>query len=478
VLDATAALVDHNLIRSDAHAEGEARFGMLETIREYARERLIASGRQDAVARAHAAYYRAFGDQFYQTPSGYWASGMNVSDVLARIEAEHDNLRAALGWAVAVGEAELALDLARVTKLFWQTRGHFSEGRRWFAAALALATDVPSPFRARALDAASMLARFHGDYAAARVLAEEGLAIWRDLDAQSFPDAKRGLSSMLFIRGEIAREEYDFAAARALYEESLAIGREREDGLRMGFALRSLGEMARRGGEYRTARSQLEESLRLLRESGHPSLGALSLQSLGLLARDVGEYATARAYLDESLVISRTAGETYWLARTLQALGLVAHDAGDDVAARARYAESLAIVRASGDRQGMVHALIGLGAVEHRAGNDETAQVRCIEALQIARAIGDQESIAACLEVLAAIAAVRGMTLDAARFWAAAAALRAAVGIALPPVDRARQEQTISAARAGSAESAWRAAWQEGQAMDMEQVVHSALRKD
>jgi predicted ATPase/DNA-binding XRE family transcriptional regulator len=476
VLDLTAALVDHNLIHRDAPVDGEPRFGMLETIREYARERLIASGRQETVARAHAAWYLAFGDQFYQTPSGYWADGMNEADVLARIGAEHDNLRAALGWAVAAQEAELALRLAHVTKIFWQIRGHVTEGRRWFAAALALATDVPPPLRAAALDQASMLARLQGDYAAARALAEEGLALWRELDAQSFSDAKRGLASMLFIRGQIARDEYDDVAARALLEESLALGREQGDGWRMGFALLALGELARRGGEQRTARSQLEESLRLLREWGNTHVRALPLQSLGLLAHDVGDDAKARVYLEESLAIGHIHEENHHVARTLQAFGRIARDAGDDREARARYAESLAIVQASGDRQGIVHALIGLGAVDHRAGDDETAETRCTEALQIAHAIGEKEGIAACLEVLAAIAAVRGMTLDAARLWAAAAALRAAVGIALPPVDRAQQEQTISAARAGCTESAWRAAWEEGRAMDTEQAVRCALR--
>jgi tetratricopeptide (TPR) repeat protein len=469
------ALAEHNLIRLVAEWEGEPRFGMLETIREYARECLVANGHAQAVARAHAAFFVVFGEQFYQTPNRNWASGMNQSDVLARFEAEHDNLRAAMGWATTAGEAEIALKLASQTKMFWQIRGHLTEGRRWFEATLAQAANVSPALRARALDSASFLTWMQGDYAAARTFAEEGLAICRDLDAQAYWDAKRALSSILYILAMIAQDQYDYATARACYEESFALGRDLGDAWRMGFTLLSLGTLSQRRGEYENARTYFQESLHVMRECGNTHGSAYPLNDLGALARDEGDLIAARKWLAESLVIRRDIGEKRALAQSLNNLGIVERDGGNYAAARALHEESLTLLRALGDRQGIAYALVSLAVLEHRTENDATAQGLCQESLHMAYHLGDRHGIAACLNLLAEIASAQEM-LHAARLWGAANALRASIEMRLPPVDQAYYERVLASARALCTESAWAAAWEEGQHMGLEQAIRIALQ--
>jgi tetratricopeptide (TPR) repeat protein len=472
VLDATVALLDHHLIRREAHAEGEPRFAMLETIREYARERLAAGGGQEAVARAHCRYYLNRAEQVRPALYSQSSSAAQQAEAIGWFAAEHDNLRAALQWSVTVGEAELAVRLAIAAKLFWQIRGHLTEGRRWFAAALAHAEGVPPLLRGQALDATGWLIGMQGDYAAARAHIEESLAIARSYDA------KERIASSLFDLAMIAHYEGDYAGELPLLQESLAIARALGDLHRVGLILINLGTVARQRGEHRRARAYLGESLQLLREAGDMQHSTIPLHFLGVLARDVGDYTTARNYLEESLMISRTFGETYWQAHSLGELGTVARDEGDYPAARERYEESLAIVQALGDRRGIVHSLVGLATMEHRVGNDGAAHEHGTKALRLADALGEREGIALCLDVLAEIAGARGDALHAARLWAAATGLRTRLATPLPPIDRAYQAQAISVVRAGDGESAWNAAWQEGQAMDMRQAVRVALRME
>jgi predicted ATPase/transcriptional regulator with XRE-family HTH domain len=503
-LDALSALVDHHLIRQAGEVAGELRFGMLETIREYARERLVASGREAEVAEGHARYFLAYVE--WLRPAIYGTkqeTGPNQEEAMAILEAEHDNLRAALAWALAAGEGELALRLGIAVKKFWQVRGYLAEGRRWLTAALAQATDVPPLLRVQAIDMVSYLMRLQGDYASARALAEEGLVIVRALQGEGdaataglpFSLTQQGirasdegddyvsqcqvwLGSILFNLGMTAQDQHADAEARAYYEESLALFRPLDDTHRIGFLLLCLGELAQRAGAYDDARNDYEESLRLLRESGDTQGMIYPLNDLGVLARDVGDHAAARTYLTEGVAIRRALTAGPGLAQSLDSLATLERDVGHYAEARALHEESLALSQTAGDRPGIVRSLTGLAVMHLRAGDTAAAGVQCEAGLRMADELGDKQGIAACLSVLAEMSGVQGKVLRAAQLWAAATALRAAVGVQLPPVDRAHEERSISAAQAGCSESTWNAAWQAGWTMPVEQAVRVAFRKD
>jgi predicted ATPase len=203
VLDGLGSLVDQSLLQPDADPEGEPRVLMLETIREYALERLEASGEADAWQRRHAAYYLALVEHLEQLMELVFpddphaepvAAGAAVTATVRRLEREQGNLRAALGWAVTGGEGELALRLAGALDSFWAMSGSLSEGRRWLEQSLACGAAAPDPARAKALYALARLAQLQTDQPAALRAHEESLSLYRQLGERH--GIARGLSSL------------------------------------------------------------------------------------------------------------------------------------------------------------------------------------------------------------------------------------------------------------------------------------------
>jgi predicted ATPase len=213
-LDELASLVDKHLLRHEELPGGEPRFLMLETIREYALERLEASGEAVSLRRRHAAaYYLARAEQ--AEPE---LEGPSQPEWLARLDREHDNLRAVLQWALAGGDVEAGLRLAGTLAWFWWEHGHVREGRERLAQGLGLpGAAAPTPGRAKALCGAGQLAFHLAAYAAAGELCEESLAIWRTLGNP------RGTCSVLHILGDVAYVTGDFDAAQSRFREGLTL---------------------------------------------------------------------------------------------------------------------------------------------------------------------------------------------------------------------------------------------------------------
>jgi predicted ATPase/transcriptional regulator with XRE-family HTH domain len=212
VLDGITALVDQSLLQTDPGAV--PRFQMLETIREYAAERLVASGAAPALRQRHAAYYQALAEA-----AAAGGQGAQAAAWAQRLEVEHDNLRAALAWAQETAQPEMGARLAAALARFWATHGYLSEGRRWLEGALAAGQRLPAPLRARVLDGAGEIAYWQAEYAAARAWAEEALALQRTLaDPARTAEALTSLGRILWRQG-------DPAGAQALLTESLALRR-------------------------------------------------------------------------------------------------------------------------------------------------------------------------------------------------------------------------------------------------------------
>jgi predicted ATPase/class 3 adenylate cyclase len=370
-------------------------------------------------------------------------------------------------------------------------------------------TQHPSPAtRAKGLHGAGILACDQGDYPVARAFLEESLAIKRELGD------RKGIAASLSSLGHVLRLQGDYAGARVLYEESLATCRELNDRRGMAFAQSALGLVARYQGDYPTARRFYEGSLLLGRELGDPRGVAVALNNLALLAQDQGRYHEARALYEESLAAKRELGDRRGIAYSLNGLGLVELHEGNLEDAQALFEESLTIRREIGDQRGIGFSLSGLGEVARRRGDAELAgalheeslalrrelgdkygtasALACLgtlaraqgdleratllyaDSLALFRDLGDRAGVVTCLEGLASVAAARGDGALAVRLIASAEAQREALGLVVPPCDRAEHERILSLARALLDETAFAAARAEGRALAPEQAVAMA----
>jgi predicted ATPase len=312
VLNLLASLCDKSLVMVERD-DGIYRYRLLETVRQYARERLVERGGGEHVRTRHRDYFLALAEEAYLQHSS-----RELATWLQRLEQEHDNLRSALEWALVAAGAADGLRLCGVLGIFWRTRGHLSEGREWCARALGKpGAEERTPDRRLALNSAGALAHFQTDYRAAEAFAREDLAIVRELGDRS------GVAASLNNLGAVARAQGDFVAARTLLEESLAIERDLGHRENMARSLNNLGRVARSQGDYAVARSLLEEALAIKRELDDPGGVALTLVNLAHVACEVGDLARADELYKASLPIQREARNKYLLASTLWGMGEV-----------------------------------------------------------------------------------------------------------------------------------------------------------
>jgi predicted ATPase/DNA-binding XRE family transcriptional regulator len=334
VLEILASLVDNSLLvcRSESSMSQEEdeqpRFTMLETIREYALERLELSGEVEEVQRKHAQYYVAMAEAAQPEASKRWDESEWWSK-FTRLEREHDNLRAALGWAVENRELETAARLAIALWWIWIERGYLSDGRRWMEAILAVdGAEGPSrgtphalPARTKAylLQVAGILAMAQGDHDYAMALHEEGLRVYRELGH------KKGVSASLRELGFVAYEQGDYERAVRLHGQSLALARGFGTTFGIAWSLRALGDSVRGQGDLRRARALLEESLALSRSKEYAWGIARTLASLGNVEYEAGEYARASRLYEESLELGgRRMGLNHTILICLEGLARVA----------------------------------------------------------------------------------------------------------------------------------------------------------
>ncbi|HEU0116908.1 MAG TPA: tetratricopeptide repeat protein, partial [Thermomicrobiales bacterium] len=338
VFDGIASLFDKSLLRrDDASADDAApRFTMLQTIQEFARERLLASADAVASQDAHADFFLDLA--LAAEPA---LTGADDAGRLDALEREHGNLRAALEWRRRQGDGAGALRLAAALWRFWWVRGHIAEGRTRLAAVLALAAPPEAAAsRAAALDGAGVLAEIQGDLDAAAALHDEALTLSRQTDNSL------GVARALGNLGVVAHDRGDLDRARALLEESLTLARQSADAALIATVLNDLGSVARRGGDLARGEALYAESLALRRQAGNASEIARALHNLGIIAGSRGDYAQAQPLFEESLALYERAGDRWGQAGTLNSLGEIARLGGDLAGAIARYEQSLALFAA------------------------------------------------------------------------------------------------------------------------------------
>jgi len=417
VLDGMTALVDQSLLQHAEGADGEPRFVMLETIREYGLEQLERSGEAEVTQQRHASYYLALAKQ--AEPN---LRGTEQQAWLARLEAEHDNLRAALAWSqTAGGSAEMGLRLGGALWWFWWVRGYWSEGRAWLSRALASSTILLesersreewalTPAQAKALLGASWLAHAQSDYERQAALVEESLALYRTLgDQHGSADALRGLGWVALLQSNLEQ-----AAARL--EESLALYRTLGDQHGSADALRGLGWVAEYQGDHERQAALVEESLALYRTLGDTRGSADALQGLGWVALTQNDLEQAAARFEESLALYRTLGDKRGSADALRSLGRVALHQGASERARMLAEESLALARELGDGRGVGRAITVLVWAAFTQDDDQTV-ARLEEYLVLSRELGSKSAIAQTLNELGELVRHHGDYTHAGEYY-------------------------------------------------------------
>ena len=424
VLDGMESLVNKSLVQQIESPNGDSRFALLDTVREYGLERLAASGEEAATRRAHAAYFLVLAEesaqQVAQAAQTEWA---------AALELDHNNFRSALDWLTRSGNAEWGLRLGAALFQFWDMREHLVEARDRLGKLLQLPNAARNSTRVRALFAAGVLAGQQGDAASAAALIGESLAIARELDD------KRSIGIALNALAVGARDLHQLDAARALFDESLAVWRE-------------LGDL---------------------------TVVARSLSNLAIVVKQQGNFDFARSLYEESLGIFRQLGDTAGMAWSLNYQGDMAHELGDEKNARALYEQSLGIFHELGDKWGTAGCLVDLGNLARDRGNYQTALARYSESLKLFQELGQKRGVARLLDCLACSAAMQSKPQRALRLAGAAAAMRRVLSAPLSPAEQDRLEKTLELARQAVPPATAAAAWMEGWTKPPERAIQDAF---
>jgi predicted ATPase/transcriptional regulator with XRE-family HTH domain len=499
-----AALVAGNLVRMPVAAApgttaGSApdgpRVNLLETIREYGTEQLQARAEAGETRRAHAGWYLDLAER--AAPA---LAGPDVVSWLGRLDAEHDNLRAALRWTLdadngARGDGTDALRLAGALGRYWAHRGHLSEGRQWCAGALEMSAGSGAGtalVRIKCLVAAGRLAIGQAAYGEAERVTAEAVALAgehggpaeqaaalttqgllaraqnRYADSAAAYEAALPLARAAGRRGEeatallglayVAMFTGDAARAGALTEQCLAAARASQDQFILAHALFFMSWGASHGGAYEAARALATEARDLFGELGEGGEHAEATFVLGTIAMYTGDYRGGAALFEQSLAERRARGDEHTAARHLGGLGTALLNLGDRPRGRAVIEESLAVARAYGDQWSEAMSLVMLGHQRLADGEPARAQSELTGAAALFQATGNMVYMAWCLEGLAGVAAAERDLDRAAEITGGRDGLRAQTGVLLPPVYPAAWERMLQIVRDGLGEERFAAA--------------------
>jgi predicted ATPase/serine/threonine protein kinase len=421
VLDGVASLVDNSLLVQRPAVDGDSRFTMLETFREYGRERLIESGEAADTERAHAAYMLVLAEE-----ETLQMSPAEREAWLRYCDAEHDNFRAAIQRLVAAANAEWALRLSGALFRFWEQRDHLTEGRDTLARVLALpGAAAPTRARARALYGCSVLQDLQDDLPSAERLSHEACAIFRQLG-----DTQAVAATMVAMAWQATRQ-----------------------------------------GRYAEATSLFGETVTLWEQLGDTIAVDLARSNMATAAKAEGNFDLAQRLLEQVLAGSQQRGDMRGVAAALNGLGEVAAAQGDDESARRYHHQSLAKYREIDDRWGIGTVLGDLAKIDLGAGDCAAAQRLLQQALEVFRVVGHQRGVARQLESLSVCAGRQDRDAEAVALASAAAAIRLRIGAPLKHAEREKADAILQTARARLSPDAYAGAWQQGRTASLDQLL-------
>ena len=409
VIDLLASLVDKSLVRQLEGSDGEPRFNMLETIREYALTRLEERGELEDIQRRHAQRFLELAEaaepELVRAGQATW---------LQRLDEEAGNIRAALAWSLRTGDVELGLRMAGALVRFWSTRGHMAEGRRWLTDAMERSSDLSAPVLGKAYYAAGYSALGQGDFIQAKPFFEESLRLAREAgDVRLEAASLQQLGFLVMARGEYVDDAEERAGQLA--EKSLELARAVGDKLTASGALNILADRASAGGRNTEAMELFQDSLALRRELGDKRLVANSLNNLARTELTRGQYERATELLEEALAMARDVRDTW----------------------------------------NMSVALVNLGRVRLYEKDPETAQKLFLEALKLAKDRGDKRIASECLQGLGAVSAASGQSDRAAQLFSAADAVLESIGATASAAEKLIGETFEAPLREQLGDEAW-----------------------
>jgi predicted ATPase/class 3 adenylate cyclase len=402
VLDVQTALVDKSLVVVEESGT-QARYRLLETVRQYGRDKLVEANEATAWRIRHRDWFLGLVDQ-----AEPHLLGPGQTEWLERLETEHENLNAALEWSLG---SDAGGPLTRMTLglwWYWFLRSHFAEGNRRAQEALQYEAGR-TPARARLLAAGTVLAYAEGDYPRAAQRGEEGVALGREVgDAFAATVTLVALSMLALVRGERERAEALALESRAQVPAA---------GNRWAEALVGLlqGELARARGDWAQSLASFDQSLHLFRDVGDMWGTALAQRGLGFIARAEGDYERAASLHEEGLALARRLGDKAGIAYALFSLAIGEMRRGLYASAEARMREGLARIRDTGDRSGLANMLYYLGLAISFQGRSDEAEQLMTDSRDIAESLGARLNVAYAVSGLARVAMNRGDSARAGR---------------------------------------------------------------
>jgi predicted ATPase/class 3 adenylate cyclase len=462
LVDGVTALVDKSLLRQTAGANGEPRFSMLETIREYALEQLDLSGEGTSIRQQHAHFFLSLTEA--ADPEAW---GPEQGARLNRLEADHDNLRAALAWA-REHDLDVGMRLAKKLHRFWKRRGYWSEGRSWLEAMLVRGkASAAQELLIELYQHAADLADLQDDYDRAVELLEDGLELCRrSADAH-------GTAVFLAKLAGTARHRGDDAQAHLWIQDSLSLAQSTGDKAGMAMALGELGSLARNQEDYGRAMAFYQESLALWREVDDIEGVTLTLTRLGFVARAQGDHHRAAATYAEWLTLAREWNDVEEIGRALFEMAHMAQTQGQDARALALYEQSLTHFREVGFTWYIAAVLHNTGYLVLKQGDRVQATERFRESLRLMQ--GLNPGCAEALIGLACVAVGQGQLVRAAQLLGACEALFQTYEHRLDSIDLIERDRNLALVRDQLEAAAFDAAWAEGRAMSLEQAIAEAL---
>src|SRR5579863_6445856 len=476
ILEKLPSLVDKSLLRQQESSEGESRFWMLQTLREFGLEVLASAGEAESTRQAHAEYYLALAEE-----AEPHLRGAEQARWYSQLEREDDNLRAALsdllerahvqtGMQEGHQYTEHALRLCVALSRFWESQGYMREGLNFLERALAERAAVGAVLRTKALSTTADLAYLLDDFKRTERLCEESLDLYRELGDRA------GMAQSLFMLGGTAYTRGQYALARARLEEAAILFQEAGDRWKRGQCYTELARIATEQGQYERAQALLEESLKLYQALGDQErIGWVRYLLARLLFVSQQDLPGAEMLAEQSLALLREVGSPWFSAFSLGLLGRIRLLQGEYVQAHALMQESVTLMQDTGDRVDTAEAIMGLARVAMAQDNVALALQRYQECLAMQHELNCQEFIPACLEGLGIVVAAQGEPAKAARLWGTAEALRDAMAAPMYPIYLADYDKAVATARSELGENTFAAAWAEGRATPLEQTINEAL---
>ena len=363
IQDGLESLHNKSLIEHHRHTEADRQYSLLETMREYALERLDALGEDAATKQRHASYFL---EKIEQAADDFQGNELHW---MAWVKVHHDNLRAALQWWIDTDEtAQQALLFIKNMAVFWELKGLFDEARAWLAKAQKLTrAEVPTSIRADALYAVGQVLYLQSDYITTQQLYDEALLIYRQLHDE------RNVAMTLISLGEVATEVGDYELAPDLFHQAYEITRQMDDTLANARALAQLGYCYLREGDLAQAQSYLADGQTLYQHENDKVGIALVSAGLGEIAIRLGNLDEGRALVEDSLALRRELGHVWGIGVSLGSLAWIAMHQKDYQTAIRTLQESLQLRQDIGDIGGAAWCLEKLAEVAYEQGHHETA---------------------------------------------------------------------------------------------------------